>query len=242
MQQLGIQHGDCPLHDCAAPLSSVLLNTATGSRTIIHSNPGVPPLCAADFDAVDLSHYAWVHFEGRQPAETQQMMERIRRHNDATLASAEGASSSRRPITMSLDMEKTYVDYAQLLRLVDVAFVGKDLAKHWGCQSMQEAAERVWRSGLTVVCPWGETGAMLITADGGRFECPAFRWHAQVVDSLGAGDTFVAATIHRAMCLDGEESRWQQAIRFGCQIAGDKVGHVGYDCVAAMQRKLLMVD
>lgn len=49
----------------------------------------------------------------------------------------------------------------------------------------------------------------------------------KVVDSLGAGDTFIAATIHCLSCgfpLD-------ESIDFGCRIAGAKIGQVGYDAI-----------
>lgn len=239
MQQRGIEFADCPRYDGEAPLSSVLLNEQTGSRTIIHSNPGVPPLRAVDFARVDLSAYAWVHFEGRQPGETVRMMERIVQHNRDAVE-RNGQTTSRRRIRISLDMEKTDVNYVSLMPLVDVAFVGKDLARHWGCATMQEAAERLWRQcdgGLTVICAWGEAGAALIDPEGRPFEsgaCPAL---GGVVDSLGAGDTFAAATIH-AMCE--RPQLYEAAIRFGCRMAGDKVGHVGYDCVRDAQRELLL--
>lgn len=241
MRCRGIEYADCPMHDCDAPLSSVLLNERTGSRTIIHSNPGVPFLRAGDFDSVDLSAYAWVHFEGRDPNEVRQMMERIGRYNNDIRSSS---TSNAMPITISLDMEKTRFEYpADLMRLVDVAFVGKDLARHWGCADMHEAAQHLWqqygdKGSLTVIVPWGEHGAVVIDQKGRVFESAA---HAEpgaaVVDSLGAGDTFVAATIHALCRAPGE---WQRAIRFGCCIAGYKIGHFGYDCVTKKQRTMML--
>lgn len=65
MSVRNIRYDHCPLHDCEAPLSSVLLNEQTGSRTIVHSNPDMPILTAQDFQSVDLHEYAWVHFEVR---------------------------------------------------------------------------------------------------------------------------------------------------------------------------------
>ena len=59
--------------------------------------------------------------------------------------------------------------------------------------------------------------------DGTVVQSPAFSPH-NVVDTLGAGDTFCAATIFglsRGMSL-------QDCIFLGCQIAGAKVGMDGY--------------
>lgn len=59
----GIRYSNCPRHDCDVPLSSILLNSATNSRTIIHSNPNMPILTAEDFKRVNLNNYRWIHFE-----------------------------------------------------------------------------------------------------------------------------------------------------------------------------------
>lgn len=60
----GICINNCVFHDnCEAPLSSVILNEATGSRTIIHSNPNLPILTFDDFRKICLNNYKWIHFE-----------------------------------------------------------------------------------------------------------------------------------------------------------------------------------
>lgn len=240
MRRRGIGHADCPLYaDFPVPMSSVILSERTGTRTIIHTNGGQPPLSAADFARVNLDAYAWVHFEGRQPAETVHMMERVVRYNSC-------CSASRR-ITVSLDLEKTNVDFSSLLRLADVVFVGKDLAAgSWHCTDMVAAVRRLRaecaesQPRLAVICPWGDRGAACADPDGAVFECEAFDGGAQktwpVIDSLGAGDTFVAAVIH-ALC--DRPGAWRDAIRFGCRMAGGKVRHLGYDCVAQLQRDWL---
>lgn len=59
---INIEH--CVYHDnCDAPFSSVILNEATGSRTIIHSNPNLPILTCNDFQKIPLDRYKWIHFE-----------------------------------------------------------------------------------------------------------------------------------------------------------------------------------
>lgn len=61
-RKICIEH--CVYHDnCGAPFSSVILNEATGSRTIIHSNPNLPILTFKDFQKVPLNQYKWIHFE-----------------------------------------------------------------------------------------------------------------------------------------------------------------------------------
>lgn len=58
-----IRISNCTSHNCEAPLSSVILNEATGSRTIIHSNPNLPILKFEDFKRINMSQYKWIHFE-----------------------------------------------------------------------------------------------------------------------------------------------------------------------------------
>lgn len=63
-QQRGINIEHCVYHDdCVTPFSSVILNMQTGSRTIVHSNPNLPILTAADFRKIPLERYKWIHFE-----------------------------------------------------------------------------------------------------------------------------------------------------------------------------------
>lgn len=52
----------------------------------------------------------------------------------------------------------------------------------------------------------------------------------RVMDSLGAGDTFVAAALY---FLSNGKSL-VDAIDFGCRVAGAKVGFYGYDGIGEM--------
>lgn len=54
---------NCVYRNCEAPISSVILNEATGTRTIIHSNPNLPILTFDHFNGIDLNEYKWIHFE-----------------------------------------------------------------------------------------------------------------------------------------------------------------------------------
>lgn len=75
------------------------------------------------------------------------------------------------------------------------------------------------------MCPWGAEGAVAVdTKTDASYSAKAYP-PANVIDSLGAGDTFVAATIHR-LCA-GESLN--ESIDFGCRIAGAKIGLIGYD-------------
>lgn len=76
-----------------------------------------------------------------------------------------------------------------------------------------------------IICPWGSEGAVALDVATGDFSttpvCPPNR----VVDSLGAGDTFAAATIYSL----NRQRNLTIAIEFGCRVAGAKCGFYGYD-------------
>ncbi|XP_049535496.1 ketohexokinase-like [Anopheles darlingi] len=59
-----IQFAHCTFHrDTEVPLSTVWLSLATGTRTIVHSNPNLPELTVNDFAKCNLEEYGWIHFE-----------------------------------------------------------------------------------------------------------------------------------------------------------------------------------
>ena len=61
-----------------------------------------------------------------------------------------------------------------------------------------------------------------MTTNGDTFSSPAFP-PEKVIDTLGAGDTFNAATIFAL----GQGQSLPKAITFGCRIAGAKCGMKG---------------
>lgn len=60
----GIRMGQCAVHDnYQAPVSTVILNRSTGSRTIVFSSANLPIFTFDDFRKIDLEQYKWIHFE-----------------------------------------------------------------------------------------------------------------------------------------------------------------------------------
>ncbi|KAG8276959.1 hypothetical protein J6590_052877 [Homalodisca vitripennis] len=82
------------------------------------------------------------------------------------------------------------------------------------------------KSPASVIVAWGESGAAGQVSGGEVVDSAACPPPA-VVDTLGAGDTFLAATI---VCLSqGYDLR--QSIAAGCRVAGVKVGASGFSAV-----------
>ncbi|NXX76893.1 KHK Ketohexokinase, partial [Urocolius indicus] len=157
--------------------------------------------------------------QARNAAEQVEMMRRVERHNRARPAAER--------VRTSVEVEKPREELLQLMGLGQVVFVSKDLAQHFGYQSAPEAL-RGLRSrvqpGATLICAWAEKGADAMGPDGELVHSDAFPPET-LVDTLGAGDTFNASVIFAL----SEGRSLQDALTFGCQVAGRKCGIQGFD-------------
>ncbi|XP_041487070.1 ketohexokinase isoform X1 [Microtus oregoni] len=201
------------------PTSTVIINEASGSRTILHAYRNLPDVSAKDFEKVDLTRFKWIHIEGRNASEQVKMLQRIEQYN------AKQPLSQR--VRVSVEIEKPREELFQLFCYGEVVFVSKDVAKHLGFQSAAEALRGLYgrvKKGATLVCAWAEEGADALGPDGQLLHSDAFP-PPQVVDTLGAGDTFNASVIFSL----SKGNSMQEALRFGCQVAGRKCGLQGFE-------------
>ncbi|XP_034277032.1 ketohexokinase isoform X3 [Pantherophis guttatus] len=204
---------------CSFPISTVISNSATGTRTILHAASNLPDVTAADFEKVDLSQYKWIHWEGRNASEQVKMLLQVEKYNQTCPPSER--------VTTSVEVEKTRPELYQLFCYGDVVFVSKDVAKTFGFYSAPEAVKGLYgrlKPGATLICAWAEYGADAMGPDGLLVHSDAFSPET-VVDTLGAGDTFNAAVI---LALSKGKTL-PAALTYGCQVAGRKCGVHGYD-------------
>lgn len=229
----GIRIDNCPITDQDPPFSSVLLSQESDSRTIIHSNSNFPILTFDHFKRVHLSEYTWIHFEGRNPEETLQMIDRIHTYN------RDRAIEER--ITISVELEKLKGELLDLASQCDYVFLGKELALFMGWQSGREAVDAVRNMcperKRGIICTWGSKGAYSLNADGDFHYVEAFP-PEMIVDALGAGDTFCAAVIYG---LDRMRLSLEKAVELGNRIAGFKLGHCGYDDIRQLELEKLLL-
>lgn len=178
----GIDTAACVRHPAGnTPTSYVALSRATGSRTIIHHRD-LPELSAAQFAAIDLDPFDWVHFEGRNPAETALMLAECRR---------------RRPdLPISIEIEKPRPGIAALLEWPDVLIFSRAYAQAAGYSDPRAflAEQRGRTSARPLILPWGAHGAYGLDRDGEPCQTPG-QPPAALVDTLAAGDVFNAALI-----------------------------------------------
>jgi ketohexokinase len=188
------------------PTSYITLNQQSGSRTIVHHRD-CPEFSFDDFNTIDLSNYDWLHFEGRNIAETVLMLEHCKHYFP--------------DLPCSVEIEKPRTDISRLFALADVLLFSKHYAESQGFNNADDFLNSLTLNVLAS-CAWGEQGAWLITQDKQLIHSPAFQPDT-VVDTLGAGDTFNAGLIHSLIDQQSE----QTALNFACQLAGHKCGQLG---------------
>ena len=204
------------------PTSYVTLNQQNGSRTIVHYRD-LDEYSFESFKQINLTDFDWLHFEGRNVDQTRLMLDYARQKAP--------------DIPRSVEIEKTRPDIGELCGLAELLLYSRSYV-----QGETGAAESSVSPGndsnpmaflenrihqapaADHVCTWGEDGAYGISRSGSKTHVPAVK-PAQVIDTLGAGDTFMAGLIYGK--LAGMD--FTDALKTACALAGQKCGQQGFD-------------
>ncbi|HDY84608.1 hypothetical protein LCGC14_1038460 [marine sediment metagenome] len=195
------------LADGKMPTSYITLNQQTGSRTIVHHRD-CPEFSFEDFTQIDLSQFDWVHFEGRNVVETKLMLLHLKQHHPA--------------LPCSLEIEKPRPDIESLFDLPTLLLFSQHYAISQGFTDASSLLSSL-STNIIATCAWGNAGAWAIDQHTKLFHSPAFA-PKQVIDTLGAGDTFNAGLIDKLV----NNTELEQALTYACQLAGHKCGQVGF--------------
>lgn len=192
------------------PTSCITLNRANGSRTIVHYRD-LPELRAGDFPYPQIENYDWFHFEGRNIETSEQMLRRL--------------SEQRVDQPISIEIEKPRPGIDRLYNYADILLFSRAFALQQGYTCADDLFDALRQQGTSalLVCSWGEQGARACDRHGNRYHQPAFV-PEQVIDTLGAGDTFNAGLIHALL----EGRSLETALTVACELAGRKVGQTGF--------------
>ena len=132
--------------------------------------------------------------------------------------------------TAWMDWFERWLDHTDLFRVSDA-----DLAWIWPGDRPETVAERLLAGGIAAVVVTTADGATVHTA-GGSVSAPSHR--VEVVDTVGAGDSFVGALlaelhddgVRTGTALTGVTlDRWAELLDFGARVASITVSRAGAD-------------
>ncbi|WP_455376185.1 PfkB family carbohydrate kinase [Kaarinaea lacus] len=210
LKQYNVNLEYCEVHrGGVTPTSYITLNSKNGSRTIVHYR-NLPEMSAETFDRIKPADYNWIHFEGRNVEQTKSML------------SAVNALQSKIPV--SVEIEKQRENLEDLFVGADIYFFSRAFAKsesHDSADLFLQHYRKLIPDAL-LVCTWGSEGAYALENNQLYF-FSAPKLH-NVVDTVGAGDTFIAGFIHASLSGDDLPAR----LKFACEIAAKKCGTKGF--------------
>lgn len=211
MQEAGIDLSHAQIKRLGqTPRSYITLNIQNGSRTIVHYRQ-LDELDHQRFGKTPIEDYQWLHFEGR--------------NLDNLTAMINLAPVFLQGQPMSLELEKNRPGLVELMPKVGVAFMAKTFAQTQGFYTPELALAHyhALAPNTLIFLTWGGQGAWLCTQDG-KIHHEAAHDDMPLVETLGAGDTFIAAAIHALI----NQNTPQQALGFANQLAARKCAQEGF--------------
>lgn len=225
--------------------SFIIKSLESGSRTIVNYNQ-LPEMTFEEFKECFHSlsrkyvcdygydhQSGWYHFEGRIP--------------DVTLKCIEFLRKTYPRIKISVELEKPRrTGLQELAKKADVVFYSMTWAKSQGYSSAEECLRKqavILPMASYLFCTWGEEGAAAL--DVSNDEClvfPSFRpFGTKVIDTIGAGDTFIAGILYSFLKF-GVEWDLVRKLSFAIELAGLKVVREGFDHLGTDIKHLILSE
>jgi len=247
--RLGIDYSAVEFdEDHTPPTSYITVSSTKNTRTIINYRT-LPEMKADQFlnRVADVSRFDWIHFEGRNIPESLQVLQHIARHGNES-----GQGKERPMVSVEFERPRNSREH-ELQPFADVLFFSTEyLTKKLGrLPNTPEKFLRELRSkgevraSAVLVAAWGSTGAYALAAEteqdsssssssssSSTDRCtflfvPAVPLAAgDIVDTVGAGDTFNAGFIH-GMLQTGNNVGL--ALEFAVRLAADKITQTGFE-------------
>ncbi|MCU7938870.1 MAG: ketohexokinase [gamma proteobacterium symbiont of Bathyaustriella thionipta] len=193
------------------PTSYIILNQATGSRTISHYRD-LPEYHFNDFININLQQFEHIHFEGRNVEQTLKMMAHVK-------AQFPG-------IVISLELEKSRDNIESLIKYADIIIFSRHYAQTQGFNRADDFCQYMGKkyTHKIIFCAWGSLGAAAIFKQN-------YYWQdaylVDAVDTLAAGDVFNAAIIDHQI----KKKTIQKSLANACKLAAQQCAHKGIELV-----------
>jgi len=203
----GISTRFCPqITGFSTPQSTIWLDSSNGSRTIVHYR-NLPELSLSELHQIPIQQYNWIHFEGR---------------NVATLFSyLSGLELSADVISLEIEKDRDGIEL--LLPLITTVIVSSAYLKSKKITAEQCLEQfRSYNPALNIVCTLGASGIVAQDSSGRILRIDAHKVE-KVVDTVGAGDCFIAGLIHQL----NQQEDFESAIRYANKLAARKIEYSG---------------
>jgi ketohexokinase len=210
-----------------AASSYIIHSQKTRSRTIVSINP-LPEMQVQEFRTkvsapnIQLDDTFWIHFEGRIP--------------EVLLECVQWLRTEYPSVKISIECEKPErTRMVEVARYADVVFYSRLWAEKNGfkdAKNFLESQKMGTRDGAVLCCTWGAGGATAVKKGDKEVWADVRAWQAsngekmEVVDTIGAGDTFIAGMLFAIN--SHEEWSLQKKLEFANELAGRKVLQEGF--------------
>ena len=193
------------------PTSYITLNNETGSRTITHFR-NLPEVDFDFFAKIEVENYDWLHFEGRNI------------ENLIGMINIAKTFLTHQPISLEVEKDRQGIDSA--IPLANLIIFSHHFAKQRGFKDGERLLTEMKKlaPNANLLCTWGKQGAWF-SAPQSNIQHQPIHPIPQILDTLGAGDTFNAALIHAI----SEKKDLKSAVQFASQLAGRKCQQRGLD-------------